>query len=413
MKRCAGATCAAVLAFGAAQMVLDTGVDARGQQRGAAARGSVAAPAFQVDPMWPKPMPNAWILGSITGVAVDAQDHIWIVHRGAASLTIRTENGLDANPPGAELCCRSAPPVLEFDQAGNLVSSWGGPGQGYDWPTSPGGIAIDPKGNVWITAAGSDAAAGRGRAGRAGGAGGAAAGAPATPPPPPATPDTHILKFSRKGEFQMAIGKSGQAGAGDSTTLLNRPAGLDFDATGSEVFVADGYVNRRVIVFDAATGAYKRHWGAYGAAPGDNPGAYDPAAPPAKQFRTVTCASVAKDGTVYVCDRNSNRIQVFAKDGKFVKEAVIAPATLGSGAVWDIAFSADPQQQLLYVADGQNQRVTVLVRDTLAELAKIGGGGRYPGLFYGVASVAVDSRGNLYTGEGLEGKRLQKWNVKR
>ena len=135
-------------------MVLDTGVDARGQQRGAAARGSVAAPAFQVDPMWPKPMPNGWILGSITGVAVDAQDHIWIVHRGAPSLTARTENGLGTNPPTAELCCRPAPPVLEFDQAGNLVSSWGGPGQGYDWPTSPGGIAIDPKGNVWITAAG-------------------------------------------------------------------------------------------------------------------------------------------------------------------------------------------------------------------------------------------------------------------
>ena len=181
MTRCVGATCAALLAFGAAQMVLDTGVGASAQQRGAAARGSATAPAFAVDPMWPKPMPNGWILGSITGVAVDAQDHIWVVHRGAASLTARTENGLGTDPPTAELCCRPAPPVLEFDQAGNLVSSWGGPGQGYDWPTSPGGIAIDPKGNVWITAAGADAAAGRGgRAGRAGGAGGAAAGAPTT-----------------------------------------------------------------------------------------------------------------------------------------------------------------------------------------------------------------------------------------
>jgi DNA-binding beta-propeller fold protein YncE len=404
----------AVLALGAVELAFGTGVDARNEQRGA----KPAAPVFQVDPMWPKPMPNAWILGSITGVAVDAQDHIWIVHRGAPSLTARTENGLGTDPPTAELCCRPAPPVLEFDQAGTLVSSWGGPGQGYEWPTSPGGIAIDPKGNVWITAAGADPAAGRGgraggRAGGGGAAGGAAAGAPATPPPPPATPDTHILKFSRKGEFQMAIGKPGQAGASDSTTLLNRPANLDFDATGSEVYVADGYVNRRVIVFDAATGAYKRHWGAYGAAPGDNPGAYDAAAPPAKQFRTVTCASVAKDGTVYVCDRNSNRIQVFTKDGKFVKEAVIAPATLASGAVWDIAFSPDPQQQLLYVADGQNQRVRVLVRDTLEVLTQVGTGGRYPGQFYSVAAVAVDSRGNLYTGEGLEGKRLQKWNVKR
>ena len=407
MTRCASATWAAILAAGAVQLTMNTGVGAREPQR----TGGAAAPAYQVDPLWPKPMPNGWILGSVTGVAVDAQDHIWIIHRGAASLTARTENGLGTDPPTAELCCRPAPPVLEFDQAGTLVSSWGGPGEGYDWPQSPGGITVDAKGNVWIAAAGTDPVAGRGGRGARGGGGAAAA--PAGPPPAPPPTDAHVLKFSRKGQFLMAIGKFGQAGAPDSTTNLNRPASVDVDATGTEVFVADGMVNRRVVVFDAATGAYRRHWGAYGAPPDPAPlPPYDPAAAPAKQFRTVTCASVARDGSVYVCDRQNNRIQVFAKDGKFVKEARVATSTLGNGAVWDIAFSADPKQQYLFVADGQNQRVTVLMRDTLDVVSHIGTGGRYPGQFYSVSSVAVDSRGNLYTGEALEGKRVQKWNLR-
>jgi hypothetical protein len=406
MKRCAGATLAAVAAaaiFNAAMG--DTTVIARADQQRGGARGTapqVAAPAFQVDPMWPKPMANGWILGSITGLAVDSQDHIWIVHRGAASLTARTENGLGTEPPTAELCCRPAPPVLEFDAAGNLLNSWGGPGAGYDWPQSPGGLAVDAKGNVWIAAAGVDPAAGRGR-----GRGGAAA---AGPPAPPPAGDAHLLKFSRDGKHLMTIGRFGTVGGSDSTTGLNRPTSVDVDPTGTEVFVGDGGVNRRVVVFDAATGAYKRHWGAYGTPPdASDPGPYDPSAPPAKQFRSVSCVSVSRDGTVYVCDRQSNRIQSFSRDGKFQREVVLSKATLGSGAVWDIAFSPDPQQQYLYVADGQNQRVTVIRRATLDVLTHVGSGGRYPGQFFAVGSVGVDSRGNLYTGENLEGKRVQKF----
>ena len=118
------------------------------------AQGRGGAPAFKVDPMWPKPLPNHWLFGSITGVAVDAQDHIWVVHRGADSLNARTEIGLVGDPPSAEACCAPAPQVLEFDPAGNLVGHWGGAGQGYEWPLSPGGIAVDAKGNVWIAASG-------------------------------------------------------------------------------------------------------------------------------------------------------------------------------------------------------------------------------------------------------------------
>ena len=236
-----------------------------------------ASSRFQVDPLWPKPLPNGWVLGSVTGVAVDEQDHVWIVHRGAASLTARTENGLGTDPPTAEFCCRPAPPVLEFDPAGNLVSSWGGPGDGYDWPESPGGIAVDAKGNVWIAAAGLP----RRSAGRRP-CGGRRRAEPRTPPTPAAAPvDAHVLKFSRSGKFLRQIGKPGVTEGNASRTSLNRPAGLEVDAAANELYVADGHGNRRIVVLDATTGEYKRHWGAYGAAPDDaTSAAYDPAAPP-------------------------------------------------------------------------------------------------------------------------------------
>jgi hypothetical protein len=372
------------------------------------------APAYQVEVLWPRPLPNHWILGSVTGVAVDAQDHIWIVHRGADSLTARTENGLGTNPPSAEYCCRPAPPVLEFDTDGNLLNSWGGPGQGYDWPKTPGGIAVDSKGNVWIAAAGWPEPPGAGRGGRAGGRAGADPATPAPPPPPPSH-DAHILKFSRDGKFLLQIGKPGTAdGNGSKTPTFNRVANVEVDAAANELYVADGYGNRRVVVLDADKGAYKRHWGAYGQPPDDTPpAAYDPAAPPAKQFRAVTCVAIARDASVYVCDRQSNRIQVFKKDGGFVKEAFVAKDTRANGAVWDIAFSSDPQQRYVFVADGQSHTIRILQRDTLTEVGTIGTGGRIPGRFNAPSSIAVDSRGNLYTGETFEGKRVQKFTPRR
>jgi DNA-binding beta-propeller fold protein YncE len=219
-----------------------------------------------------------------------------------------------------------------------------------------------------------------------------------------------VLKFSKSGAFLLQIGHAGKPEGSDSTTGLNRPANVEVDSAANEVYVADGYVNRRVVVFDATTGAYKRHWGAYGEKPDDaNIGPYDPNAPPAKQFRTVSCVRIAKDGLVYVCDRQNDRIQVFQKNGKFVKEAFVSKTTSGDGSVWDIGFSNDPQQRFIYVADGHDKKVWVLVRDTMAVAASFGDGGRLPGLFYGVGSIAVDSKGNVYTGENYEGKRVQKF----
>ena len=219
-----------------------------------AQRAPAQAPLFQVDPLWPKPLPNHWILGSVTGVSVDAEDHIWLVHRGLDSLTARTEAGTGTNPPTAESCCSPAPFVLEFDQAGTLLNSWGGPGQGYDWPRTPAGIAVDSRGNVWI--AGTEPAP-SGLAGNA--------------PGPPS--DAHVLKFSREGKFLLQIGHPGKIEGSFSRTTLNRPAGFAFDPAVNEVYVADGLGNRRVVVFDSETGAYKRHWGAYGQPTNEAPSA--------------------------------------------------------------------------------------------------------------------------------------------
>ena len=367
-----------------------------------------AVPSFRVDPLWPKPLPNHWLLGSVTGVAVDSHDHVWIVHRGGDSLNARTEMGAATTPKTAEECCVPAPPVLEFDADGTLLSHWGGPGTGYDWPVSPGGLTVDARGNVWITAAGPPEIPGVGQAtpARAGGAGRAGRGRANAAPPKPE--DAHVLEFSPTGSFLLQIGKAGAPGGSDSTSALNRPASVD--VSGDEVYVADGFVNHRVAVFDARTGAFKRSWGGSGEKPDDAPQPpYDPNAAPGKQFRSVGCVRVAKDGKVYVCDRGNDRIQVFDKNGKYLAQGFVSKTTLETGSVWDIAFSRDPQQQFLYVADGHDQKVFILRRETLETVGSFGDGGRYPGTFYGVGSVAVDSHGNVYTGENLEGKRVQKF----
>jgi len=370
-----------------------------------AAGFQTAAPTYEVDPLWPKPLPNHWLLGSVTGVAVDSQDHVWVVHRGYDSMTARTEIGAATNPKTADDCCVPAPPVLEFDAAGVLLSHWGGPGEKYEWPVSPGGIAVDGKGSVWITAAGPPDIPGSGRATATTGNRGAAP--PATPPKPV---DAHVLKFSRTGEFLLQIGKAGAPGGNDSTTALNRPAGVAVNVAANEAFVADGFANRRIVVFDATTGIYKRHWGGSGERPvdGELP-AYDPAGAPTAQFRSVGCVEVAKDDTVYVCDRGNNRVQAFDAKGRLLKQGAVAKGTRGTGSVWDVALSSDAEQRYLFVADGHDQKVFILRRDTLETVGSFGGGGRYPGTFYSVGSVAVDSRGNVYTGETLEGKRVQKF----
>ena len=356
-------------------------------------RNSVQAPYFEVDPLWPKPLPNHWVLGSTIGVSVDERDHVWIIHRSSATLG-NNEKGLELNPPTGE-CCAGAPPVLEFDPEGNLVGHWGGPAEGYEWPVSNHGITIDYKGNVWI--GGNDPG------------------------------DAHVLKFTKQGKFLLQVGHPGKnAGSSDMENFwtyvggsndqvsFGRVAKIFVDPAANEAYLADGYLNKRVAIIDADTGKLKRYWGAYGNKPDDtNLGPYKPEAPPAQQFRNpVHCADLSRDGLVYVCDRQNNLLQVFTKDGKFVKEAFYAKNSLSEGAVWDVAFSKDPQQTYIFLADGRNMKIRVLRRDTLEELTSFGDGGRQPGQFYAVHSIAADSKGNLYTTETYEGKRVRKFTYK-
>jgi DNA-binding beta-propeller fold protein YncE len=367
------------------------------QRKAAVEAAGVQAPAFEVDPLWPKPLPNHWLIGMTIGVSVDAQDHVWIVHRQGSLEP--GELHAAANPPIAQ-CCAAAPPVLEFDQAGNLLRHWGGPGQGYDWPNSNHGITIDYKGNVWIGGNGRGPQGGGGdNEGQVGGG---------------RFYDNMVLKFTQDGKFLMQIGKPNQSKGSNDVENLRLPAKTFIDKDANEVYVADGYGNHRVIVYDADTGKYKRHWGAYGHKPDDtNLGKYDPDAPPAQQFRNpVHCADISVDGLVYVCDRVNDRIQVFHKDGTFVKEGFVEKRTLGSGSAWDIAFSKDPKQTYIYLADGENDRIHILLRDTLEVLTTFGEGGRQPGEFYGPHSVATDSKGNLYVTETYRGQRLQKFIYK-
>ena len=348
----------------------------------AQSKAAVQAPRFEVDPMWPKPLPNHWVMGNVIGVGVDSQDHVYIIHRGAGSLEPK-EIYAAANPPASE-CCLPAPPVLEFDAEGNLVKSWGGPKPGapYEWPESNHGITPDAKGNLWI-----------------GGNGGN---------------DGHILKFSKDGTFIKQFGFAYASAGSNDSWAFNKVAKISIDDAANEAYVSDGYGNHRVVVMDMDTGKFKRYWGAYGEKPNDTPlGNYNPDAPLAKQFRTpVHCAEPTKDGMVYVCDRPNDRIQVFTKDGKFVKETQVAKNTRGDGSVWDIAFSKDAEQKFFYLADGANEKIRVFDRKALTELTSFGDGGRQPGQFYAVHSIATDSKGNVYTTETYRGQRLQKFVYK-
>ena len=287
---------AGIAALGLGQSMLQNGAVAQG--------ATVQSPIFEVDPLWPKPLPNNWLLGWSIGLWVDEKDNVWMVHRGALGLH-NNERGAETKPPIAE-CCNTAPPVLVFNPQGDLIKSWGGPGEGYEWPSSNHGIHIDYKGNVWIGGNGDK--------------------------------DAQILKFTQDGKFIMQVGHSGKNGGSNDLENFGRVAKIWVDPKTNEAYVADGYLNKRVAVLDADTGKMKRYWGAYGNKPDDaNLGPYNPKAEPAQQFRNpVHCVERAVDNLIYVCDRQNDRLQVFTPAGKFVKEAFFAKNTLSAGSVWDL-----------------------------------------------------------------------------
>ena len=395
-----------VIVLTAAQFMLQTRASAQGNQIG----------MYEVDRAWPKMLPNHWVLGSTVGLGIDSHDNVYVVHRGkngqdpklfsmdtfpppaprgggarGARGAAPAPAGRDAaigetvatgTKPISDLCCTEAPPVLEFDPAGNLIGHWGGPGAGYEWPPSMHGITLDGKDNVWLAGNGGNT----------------------------------VLKFSNNGKFLMQVGKNGASKGNKDTENFSNPAEVSVDDAANEVYVADGYGNRRVIVIDANTGKFKRMWGAYGKPPMDMPGnvPYDSTKTMQdyQYFQVVHCATLANDGQVYVCDRNHNRVQIFKKDGTYVKETQISRKTTGDGVTFDIAFSRDPGQRLMYVADGADHRIWQLLREPLSVINHIGEGGRYPGQFYAIHNVSLDSKGNIYTTETYTGARVQRFAYK-
>jgi DNA-binding beta-propeller fold protein YncE len=367
---------ALAVSVGLAVALVERPVDAQGRRP--------QVPLFEPDPLWSEALPNKWVTGQVGGTAVDAHDNVWVFHR--PDTIPDGEKAAALNPPQAE-CCVPAPAVLQFDSHGKFLQAWGGPGNGYEWPRTQHGIFVDAKDNVWLSGS--------------------------------AKEDNQILKFTSHGRFLMQIGRAGRNTGSNDTENLGGPAGLSVYPKTNELFVADGYFNRRVIVFDADTGAYKRHWGAYGRKPDD--GITFPAraelirGPAPESFNNpVHAVLVTNDDLVYVADRTNNRLQVFRIDGTFVREAFIARNTLqAEGTVHGFAVSPDREQRFLYVVDGSNKAIRVLNRQALEIVSSIGGrAGHNAREFFHIHSVAADSRGNLFLGEVNNGQRYYKYAFK-
>jgi hypothetical protein len=358
---------------------------------------STKIPKFEFDPTWPKLTGHFgekgnWIFGALGGIAVDQKnDHVWILQRPK---TLSAPETLAATKPPIDECCISAPTVMEFDAQGNFLQGWGGPGPGYDWPEIEHGIRIDYKGNVWIGGSGKN--------------------------------DNQLLKFTQSGKFLLQIGHPGKSAGSIDTENMNVPASTFVYPKTNEVFVADGYVNRRVVVFDADTGAFKRMWGAYGKKPDDSvprikrfpvteglPLDTVIKDPPPQQFNLPHALVISNDGLVYVADRTNNRVQIFKTDGTFVTEVFIARQFLGPvGTAVDLALSPDPGQRYLYVMSG-DEHLRILDRKSLKVIGRFGRLGHFPGQFWHTHAITVDSKNNIYTAEaGTEGRRVQKFLFK-
>jgi hypothetical protein len=380
---------------------------------GLIARGQ-SVPHYRVDPSFPKEMPHNWIMSHVEHLFVDANDHIWVFQE--PNIVQPEEAGLAQKPPLSE-CCIPAPAVIEFDSEGNTLNAYG-PGVTPGWPTGATGVLwIDKKGNFWTT--------GGGRR-------------PGAHVPRPETADTQIpwnrrvIEISKEGKILLEIGRvvtGPEYGHADNqdTSLLFTAGGVQFDEDAHEVYISDGYINRRIVVYDSDTGKFKRGWGAYGmplseiknATFDDDPvhgrpvnlgQDYNPANPPEKQFRgPLVGLRLSNDGLLYVSDREDDRVQVFTKQGKFVKEFIIAPKTLDEGSPMDLAFSSDPQQKYLLVGDGSNNIVWILNRGDGSVVTTFGHRGHNAGQFSYLHAIDMDSHGNIYTGEVKYNNRIQKF----
>ena len=385
-----------LVVFGLVAFVIASGVSPRILGGIAAAQSSYAGkyPVFEVDTSWPQ-LPNNWVFGLVSKIVVDKHDNVWIIHRPRSVPAGKT----------------AAPPVVEFDANGKFLQAWGGEGAGFDWPDNEHNVFVDYKDNVWISGSGSTSS-------------------PAGP-----RSDDMILKFTNDGKFIKQLGGRTTSHGSKDPMSVNKPGDLYVSPKTNELYVADGYGNRRLIVYDGDTLAFKRMWGAFGKPPEDDatsggpgssggptvgrvqgaeaagPRILDTEGPGADRFASpVHGVLVSNDDIVYVVDRSNRRVQLFTPDGKYLKEMFVNRAGPAAGSVSGLAFSPDKAQQFLYLSDYGNSHIVVVDRKTLEILYQFGKRSAAPGDFQGVHHIAVDSKGNLYTAEVAPGARAQRFN---
>lgn len=341
----------------------------------------IPSPMFQVEPGWLK-LPNQWVMGDPSSIAVDQHDHVWVLHRPRTVPNDKKDH--------------AAPPVLEFEASGAFIRGWGGPADGLEWPDTEHGIYVDSKDHVWI--GGNNPIAQLKLTTRS---------------------DDMLLEFDANGRCLLQIGHRDRSRGNADTENVKEPADVFVYEPTHELFVADGYGNRRVVVFDADKGMFKRMWGAFGNAPLDPPKPV-PGAPVARvtdgpgppQFGTVHAVRVSNDGLVYVADRTNSRIQVFTLQGKYMTQVFVNRQGESALTASGLAFSPDSPQRFLYVADFGNNAVFVYNRKTLDLVSQFGQRGGEPGNFQNLHHIAIDSKGNLYTAEVSPGSRIQKFVFK-
>ncbi len=353
------------------------------------------APRYKFDPDWPKPLPNKWKMGGVTGLAVDKDDNVWVLNRPNDTLDIEGHAGL--NPPTAD-CCIRPPAMVHIDKNGNVIGSFDAP-QGH-------GMDVDSQGFVYIgqnTVRKYDPKTGMmvkevARAPEPQPQGGGARGRGADPAAQAAAVAAFRAKYPPT--TPMIVGQIEEI-------RLDEPA--------REMYVADSYLGGRVMVFDIDTFAFKRGWGAYGKplsqiSINDADHAYTPNGPMPKEFRGHLTLNFSNDGLVYAADRNANRIHVTDKQGKYMnKEFVLAPSTGEGGSTGGVAFSPDKAQRLLFISDLTNNHIWFLNRADGKVLGQMGSMGENGGQWFGLHMIAVDSKGNIYTGEVFNGERVQRF----
>jgi len=342
------------------------------------AQADLRPPEFTVDPTWPS-IPNDWVLGEVTSISVDRNDNIWVLHVPQSVPEDQRAN--------------AAPPVLEFDSEGKLLTSWGGPVNGNEWLGREHGIFVDANDFVWL---------------------GGRAGWPRETSP--GNSDDMIMKFTMAGELVLEIGRRGASTGNLDTENVHQATDVFVDTQAQEVYAADGYGNNRVIVFDSETGRFKRMWGAFGNAP---PSTFEPNRPtPQPQetpegppdFGLPHAIKVSRDGIVYVADRINNRIQMFTREGTFLRQVRVTNEDSSVVSVpAGFAFSPDRDQRFLYVVDSGPMRIVIFDRASMTQIGVVGMKGANAGEFDIVHHMAVDSKGNLYTAEIVNNRRAQKF----